>query len=110
MAGIGPPPKAAGIRRRRNKKAAGARLPSEAEAAQLLREVPPLPEIDDDTDQWHPLTQAWWANVWRSPMAVEFLKSLLVDTEHGKAALRDLIGNTRFRVTMLDLCEVADAF
>lgn len=34
--------------------------------------VPDLPDLGDD-HTWHRLTRAWWRNVWRSPMASEYL-------------------------------------
>ncbi|MFQ5968853.1 MAG: hypothetical protein ACE5MI_14810 [Acidimicrobiia bacterium] len=39
------------------------------------RKVPPLPPLDDPTEQWHPEVISWWTEVWRSPMAAEFLDS-----------------------------------
>jgi len=35
------------------------------------RRAPPLPKHHD----WHPMTRRWWRNVWRSPMAAEFLEA-----------------------------------
>ena len=34
--------------------------------------VPDLPDLGDD-HTWPRLTRAWWRNVWRSPMASEYL-------------------------------------
>lgn len=61
----GPPPKHASARARRNK-VAGART------LQLVHDVktPKLPADAEIT--WHPMTKAWWADIWRSPMAPEW--------------------------------------
>ncbi|MEJ7873550.1 MAG: hypothetical protein WKF67_14935 [Rubrobacteraceae bacterium] len=73
----GPAPKDPGLRARRNKTATKAVLhPGGAQA-------PPLPERE-----WSPMTTAWWADVWASPMGPEydesdkhglFMLALLVD-------------------------------
>lgn len=76
----GPTPRPAAERRRRNR-VAGARKLSLAAAAEL--EVPELPAVRE----WHPLTLAWWADVWRSPMAPEFDSSDI----HGLYVLAALV-------------------
>jgi hypothetical protein len=52
-------------RRRRTNKVAGART---------LRVVPSLktPALPDRPTPWHPMTEAWWAGIWGSPMAPEY--------------------------------------
>ncbi len=64
----GPPPKDPKLRQRRNRTAT---------SATLIRREPPrqrapsLPKVR----KWHDLTRRWWADVWRSPMAEEFLRA-----------------------------------
>lgn len=65
MAGTGPAPKNPAQRRRRNR-TPGARVLS----AEVVVPQPSLPDMD-----WHPLTQAWWRDIWRSPMAQEYDQS-----------------------------------
>ena len=52
---------------RRNVSATKATLPQRS--GRLT--VPELPAPSDD-HVWHPLTLAWWRDVWRSPMAPEY--------------------------------------
>lgn len=68
MAGRGPAPKPGQLRQRRNQKAGAATL----ETPERPR-IPRLPNLDGV--EWHPLTRAWWRNVWRSPMAGEYLET-----------------------------------
>lgn len=105
MAGMGPPPKPAGLRQRRNKGTAGAMLPAEGSK----KPAPPLPDREcpgcDGTGvraktekdpcihcdatgilPWHPLVVERWAAVWASPMATEFLDADV----HGLFVLADL--------------------
>lgn len=56
-------PKPAATRARRNRYSTGATL--EASPAQRH-------ELPDDTD-WHAMTRVWWATVWSSPMAGEWV-------------------------------------
>lgn len=58
-------PKPAALRQRRNKKAGATEL------VESRRRAPVLP--NDLGREWHRLTRAWWAKVWRSPMANEYL-------------------------------------
>ncbi|MEZ0363416.1 hypothetical protein ACAG26_06885 [Mycobacterium sp. pUA109] len=51
-------------RARRNKASTRATLTADHDI-----EAPPLP----DSFVWHPLTQRWWADLWRSPMAPEYV-------------------------------------
>ena len=61
----GPTPKHASARTRRNRISTAATL-TPAPAA----EVPPLPPLTGQ--EWHPMTLAWWNDLWRSPMAPEY--------------------------------------
>jgi hypothetical protein len=60
----GPPPKPAATRRRRNRASTAREL-----AAVSAVEAPGLPAERD----WHRLMVRWWADVWASPMASEYL-------------------------------------
>lgn len=84
MAGIGPPPKPAALRQRRNKTTTAASLPSAEDAAGF--EVPALYERTDGKE-WHAAVLEWWEAVWRSPMAPEFLDA---DMKGGLYLLADL--------------------
>lgn len=88
----GPPPKDPSIRQRRNKVAGAATLEDNRQRAR----VPPLPKRrgadgaplpKGDPADWHPMTRAWWRDVWRSPMAARFTKA---DT-HGLYTLAALV-------------------
>lgn len=61
----GPPPKPAHLRQRTNKKSTHATI----EAPATVR-VPPLPQVQG---AWSALTKGWWARVWASPMASQYL-------------------------------------
>ena len=61
-------PKPAATRQRTNRPKSGAVL----RALPSRRRVPPLPKRDEP---WHALTEAWWRDVWRSPMAAEYLQA-----------------------------------
>jgi hypothetical protein len=65
----GPAPKPAHLRQRLNKKSGHAML----EARPQDIEIPTIPNPDGRT--WHPLTLEWWARVWGSPMANQYLPS-----------------------------------
>lgn len=64
----GPLPKDPTLRRRRNTTATRATLPA---SGGKRRRMPPLPA----DREWQPQTRDWWRDVWRSPMAVEFLQA-----------------------------------
>lgn len=71
----GPLPKDPKIRQRQNKVATQATL--QAEGA-TRRRVPQMPDCVDENGQpkeWHKMTRAFWRDVWRSPMAPEFLQA-----------------------------------
>lgn len=69
MAGRGPAPKPAHMRQRRNKKAGATTL---VEPTGEVK-VPTLPNPKPGEWKWHRLTRAWWRNVFKSPMASEYL-------------------------------------
>lgn len=79
----GPIPKDPKLRQRRNRTSTAAVLIGGTAAGRLR--APKLPQRDDQ--EWHPLTLAWWKDVWRSPMAPEFLQADV----HGLYLLADLI-------------------
>lgn len=67
----GPVPKPPALRARRNRAVTRATLPTAAEASE--NKVPKLPDRESKAERWHPMVTAWWASVWKSPMATEFL-------------------------------------
>lgn len=73
-----PSPKHPSTRARRNKVSTAATLSAPTNIA--------IPELPDDRE-WHPQTVAWWADVWRSPMAPEFDQSDI----HGLLVLAVLV-------------------
>jgi hypothetical protein len=73
----GPAPKHPSTRARRNKTTTAATLRADPAVT-----APDLPDRD-----WHPMTSAWWADVWASPMAPEFDGS----DRHGLYALAMLV-------------------
>jgi hypothetical protein len=77
----GPPPKPRAIRQRRNRTTTQATL----SLANLGRVR--APQLQPRDRLWHPLTRAWWKDVWHSPMATEFLQADL----HGLYRLAVLI-------------------
>lgn len=116
----GPPPKAPGLRARRNKATtraklslgAKARVPAlpvrgcgcggprvEPKRKKKGRGRPPKPEAPctscDGTGitPWHPLTVAWWRRLWSSPMGPEYIESD-VDALYELAALKDTFWQT----------------
>ncbi len=90
----GPPPKHPSMRQRRNKSTARAHLPTEAEAAAACENVPDLPPRYDGKDEveWHDLTKGWWADVWRAPMATQYLQA----DYHGLVRLAILVDEFNF--------------
>jgi preprotein translocase subunit SecD len=64
-------PKPAAQRQRRNRTSTNAVLPTEASSKR--RKVPPLPAREKLAEVWHPRVVEWWAEVWTSPMAAEYL-------------------------------------
>lgn len=67
----GPAPKPTAIRQRQNKASTRAVLPVNGP----LRRVPRLPKVADGGTEWHPLTRAWWRDLWHSPMASEYVSA-----------------------------------
>lgn len=65
---MAPLPKHPSTRARRNK-VAGARTLTAAPDA-VVPELPVAAGLD-----WHPMTEAWWRDIWRSPMAPEYEQS-----------------------------------
>lgn len=65
----GPPPKPRNLRQRKNRVPGAAMLP----AAGSSLPAPPLPERGEEEEPWHPESEAYWAEVWASPMATEYL-------------------------------------
>lgn len=62
MAGMGPAPKQASTRARRNKTSTSSTLKADASIV-----APELPNLD-----WHPMVLDWWRSLWASPMAPEY--------------------------------------
>jgi hypothetical protein len=62
-----PQPKDPSTRARRNRSSTATTLPASPSTAG----APELPELDDAS--WHPMTVAWWRDVWSSPMASEYV-------------------------------------
>jgi hypothetical protein len=84
MPGTGPVGKPAATRARRNKNSTNAVLTqlSREDQEALFR---PLPRGVN----WHPMTTAWWRDIWASPMAPEFDKSDI----HGLYALAVIVND-----------------
>ena len=67
---MGPTPKPAAIRQRRNKTTTAARF----ETAERPRQsAPALGKHPVKGQKWDSRTRSWWREVWSSPMAKEFL-------------------------------------
>jgi hypothetical protein len=71
-------PKDPELRQRRNKSASSATLSTERAPK---RRPPKLPTIMEHRNgekvahEWHAMTRSWWRDVWRSPMAAEYLQA-----------------------------------
>lgn len=92
---MAPTPKPAGMRQRRNRVSTSAKL-----SADPKLKAPDLPDR-----LWHPMTLAWWRDVWSSPMAPEwdesdqhglFLMAVLVD-EFWLSPSKDLAAEIRLQ-------------
>lgn len=68
----GPPPKPAHLRQRTNRKAGAGVIGLEAATAGPAPAIP-NPGREGAPVAWHPLTLSWWAHVWSSPMAGQYL-------------------------------------
>ncbi len=75
----GPLPKDPKLLQRRNKTSTRATLTDDGKR----RKARPLPKHRE----WHPLTRAWWRDVWQSPMAGEYVKADI----HGLYRLLELV-------------------
>ncbi len=80
----GPQPKPSHMRQRRNKTTTRA-LAAPARNARVPK-VPKLPARGRGRGAWHPRVRAWWSDVWKSPMASEYLDV----HRHGLEALAEL--------------------
>ena len=70
----GPPPKDPRMRQRRNRVSTAATLPAMGDPAGVIgRLAPELPVRIAPEPPWHPLTLAFWKEVWASPMAAEYI-------------------------------------
>ena len=78
----GPPPKPSHMRQRRNKTTTHATLPA---PTRKLR-TPKLTARGRGRGAWHQRVLAWWSDVWKSPMASEYLDV----HRHGLEALAEL--------------------
>lgn len=104
----GPLPKDASIRARRNTTSTKTQLVDHPK-----RKVPPIgkrTDVDPETGAvtsraWHPNTVDWWKDLWKSPMAGEFLPSdkhsllrlaVLVD-DYWRAPSKDLASEIRLQ-------------
>lgn len=77
-------PKSDATRRRRNRSPSERTLPGvAASAGNVVPELPPR----EDGSPWHRRVVAWWAAVWTSPMAVEYLEA---DLKGGLSLLAEL--------------------
>lgn len=89
----GPAPKHPSARARRNKTSTHAVLKADHAIV-----APELPDVE-----WHPLTRAWWRDVWASPMAPEFDESDL----HGLFVLAALVNDFWMAPTARDRKDLA---
>ncbi len=78
----GPVPKLAALRQRRNRTSAASKLPAGDGRRVRSPQLPAAAGRD-----WHPLTRAWWTDLWTSPMQGEYLQADL----HGLYILADLV-------------------
>ena len=83
MAGVGPPPKSAATRQRRNKVATAARFETDEQPIDIKPELGAHPA----GEEWHERTLMFWSDVWDSPMRDEYLR---VDMD-GLVALTALV-------------------
>lgn len=87
----GPPPKDPRLRQRRNKTSTAAKLslvPTGIEVPDLPERTIRHPETGEPmVREWHPRATEFWADIWESPMAPEFLKA----DHHGLYILLTLV-------------------
>lgn len=110
-----PLPKPEALRQRRNRTATKATLPTEESSAS--NHVPDLPEREAG---WHPMVVEWWASIWRSPMASEYLDAdmrgglyLLADlhqvrwdSRHHPSALKEIASEIRLQEVRFGLSPI----
>jgi hypothetical protein len=106
----GPAPKDLSVRARANKASTRAELGEDDEAV----EIPPLPphiiELPPNSDgevklietPWHPMTIAWWNDIWPSPMAKQWHSSDI----HGLYAVAYLYDSFFRRPNVKDHAEI----
>lgn len=94
----GPVPKPTATRQRRNRHSTAAQLESPETAAG--REVPALFQRTDGVE-WHPMVLEWWAGVWRSPMAAEYLEADMLGGLYLLADLHQLRWTAESRSALL---------
>lgn len=82
----GPLPKKRELKRGHSKQSTSALLPAALRAVENVPKLPAHPE----KKKWHPLASAFWTDVWRSPMAAEYVEADI----HG--IIRMLILTDRF--------------
>ena len=68
-------PKPPDLRRRRNKVATSAQLSDTQKPRKGMPDLPIRLADDGAVCVWGPMTIAWWNDVWRSPMAAEFVQA-----------------------------------
>ena len=66
----GPMPKPLSVRQRANKTSTRASLSAENAPRKRAPSLPRKAGIE-----WHPMTRAWWRDVWQSPMADEYVRA-----------------------------------
>lgn len=76
----GPPPKSPKLKQRRNKDIS-------ARTFQEKKPIKSIPELPKRRRRWREETIIWWKDIWKSPMAIEFLQSDI----HQLYILADLI-------------------
>ncbi len=83
----GPLPKPTALRQRTNRTATRAILSAETGTRRRAPLLPDRTDADGAPREWHRLTVLWWRDVWRSPMAPEFLQADI----HGLYLLAELV-------------------
>jgi hypothetical protein len=84
----GPLPKENKLRQRRNREVSAKTLKDKGPAlVKGVGKTAKIPELPKRRRKWRPETIAWWNDLWKSPMAVEFIESDL----HQLYLLADLI-------------------
>jgi hypothetical protein len=68
-------PKHQSVVQRRNRASTKAVLREVDSADVIVPPLPPLVDREGNPVPWHPQTRAWWADIFASPMSVEYHKS-----------------------------------